>query len=381
MAATSPESRLHVAYVVHGFPERSETFVANEVARVRAAGVRVTLHVTRDPIVAAPDLADLAGVAPQRLPPDGDVSWPGVARLLLALARSRPLGVLLALALVLRDPRWPNRRAFRTAVSHAHGLRDAGVDLIHAHFADHPTSVAMYSAALLGVPFTFTGHAYDLFREPFDLRRKMRRAATVVDVCDYNRRLVEEAEGSIGHHVLVPCGVDTHAFRRTSPPPSDEFSIVAVGRLVPKKGFVDLLDALRLLVEDGRRVTCTVIGHGPLHDDLTTRADELGLGDTVRFVGVQPPSVVRATLESAAVFCLPCVVADDGDRDSQPVVIKEAMALELPVVSTTEVGVPEMVDDQATGLLVAPRDPVALAAALAALQDDEARRRAMGERA
>ncbi len=370
MVTVTPRSPLHVAYVVHGFPERSETFVANEIDHVRRAGVEVTLHAMRPPQVPAPDLAERAGVEADRLPDGATLSWGRVLRELARLATTNPVRVLRAMLLLLRDPQSANRGSFKLGTMHAAGLRGRGVDLIHAHFADFPASIAMFSAALLGVPFTFTGHAFDLFLSPFDLQRKMRRAAVTVDVCDYNRRRVREVEGDVGTHVYVPCGVDVEAFEPTATPADADPHVVAIGRLVPKKGFADLIDALALLRDEGRLVDCTIVGDGPLMDELTAQVRATDLSDRVALVGSQPAAAVRDVLATATVFCLPCVVAPDGDRDSQPVVIKEAMAMGVPVVGTAEVGIPEMVVDGETGRLVPPHDPAALASALGDLLAD-----------
>lgn len=377
MVTPTPRSSLHVAYVVHGFPERSETFVANEIDHVRRAGVEVTLHAMRPPKDAAPDLAERAGLEAERLPDGATLSWRRVLGTLARLGVAHPLRVVGAVLMLLRDPQSANRGAFKLGTMHAASVRGRGVDLVHAHFADVPASIAMFSSVLLGVPFTFTGHAFDLFLAPFDLPRKMRRAAVTVDVCDYNRRRLREAWGDVGSHLYVPCGVDAEALQPATATDRAPH-VVAVGRLVPKKGFADLVDALAILRDEGRPVDCTIVGDGPLMDELTARVEDHGLSDRVSLVGSQPAATVMDVLATATVFCLPCIVAEDGDRDSQPVVIKEAMAMGLPVVGTDEVGIPEMVVDGETGHLVPPHDPAALAEALGDLLADPDRCRAFG---
>jgi glycosyltransferase involved in cell wall biosynthesis len=176
-------------------------------------------------------------------------------------------------------------------------------------------------------------------------------------------------------HEMV-MGVDADAFTRTRPHPGWA-TVLAVGRLVEKKGFGDLIAAAARAPSLER---LTIVGEGPLEAQLMAQAGQLRLEGRITFAGAQAPERVRELLEDAAVFAMPCVVAADGDRDSMPVVVKEAMAMEIPVVATNEVGLPELVDDE-VGRLVAPHDPTALAAALEELLTMAPERRAeMGRR-
>ena len=142
--------------------------------------------------------------------------------------------------------------------------------------------------------------------------------------------------------------------------------MVAVGRLVEKKGFVHLVRALAEPALAGRVERVVIAGEGPERARLEAEAARLGVAELVALPGALPPDAVRGLLEEAAVLAMPCVVAGDGDRDSMPVVVKEALAMEVPVVASDELGLPEIVRP-AFGRLVAPGDPGALAAALAEL--------------
>jgi glycosyltransferase involved in cell wall biosynthesis len=150
-------------------------------------------------------------------------------------------------------------------------------------------------------------------------------------------------------------GVDPDAFHRSAPYPGGR-TVVAIGRLVPKKGFAHLVQAAALATVD--RVL--IAGDGPLRTELAALVDRLGLGDRVDLLGSQTPDQVRDLLERADVLAAPCVVAPDGDRDTMPVVVKEALAMEVPVVASDEVGLPEVVRPQ-WGRLVPPGDAAALA--------------------
>jgi glycosyltransferase involved in cell wall biosynthesis len=198
--------------------------------------------------------------------------------------------------------------------------------------------------------------------------------------CQYNidhlRRIVGPDGAERIHEIVL--GVDGERFRRRRPAPGGRRTL-AVGRLVEKKGFSYLVEATALLRERGQEPErVTIVGEGPLRGALTEHARDLGVDDLVQFVGAREPAEVRELLEDTDLFTLPCVVAANGDRDSMPVVVKEALAMEIPVVVTDEVGLPEIVRD-GWGRLVPPRDAAALADALEELLAlDASERAAMG---
>lgn len=245
---------------------------------------------------------------------------------------------------------------------------------IHAHFAGQPTDVAARLSELTGLPFSFTAHAHDLFVEWERIEQKLGAARFAVTVCEYNRRFVRERLPGAELHVVV-CGVDPERFRRARPYVPNG-PAVAVGRLVEQKGFEHLV---RAAAHARRRIPeVLVAGRGPLRDSLERLAAELDA--PVRFLGAVSHERVKELYESASVAVLPCVVASDGTRDSMPVAVKEAMAMELPVVVSREVGLPELVDESC-GVLVPPGDPAALAAALVDLCSRSASERELMGRA
>ena len=236
---------------------------------------------------------------------------------------------------------------------------------LHAHFAAGAALDALRLGRLLDVPVSITAHAYDIFSRPRQLEEKLARATFTTSGCDYTvealRRIGGEEHADRIHKIVM--GIEPATFTRTSPHPSERV-VVAVGRLVPKKGFGDLVEAVALLRERGAAPQRTIIvGEGPLRGELEARIAELGLGDVVELTGARAPEEVRGLLERAAVLAMPCVVAPDGDRDSMPVVVKEALAMEVPVVASREVGLPEVVGPE-WGRLHPPGDTRALAGAL-----------------
>jgi glycosyltransferase involved in cell wall biosynthesis len=266
----------------------------------------------------------------------------------------------------------------------AGAARRNGVTHLHAHFATAATAVARLAARLAGLPYTFTAHAKDIFHEtvrPDDLGRKLRGAAAVVTVSDFNRAHLRRTFGPAAARVCrVYNGLDLAHFPYR-PPADRPPRVVAVGRLVEKKGFADLLDACAVLAGRGREFTCQVIGGGELEADLRSQAERLNLHGRVELLGPRPQSEVIAVVQGAAVLAAPCVVGADGNRDGLPTVLLEAMALGTPCVGTPVTGIPEVVRDGDTGVIVPEHDPPALADAIERLLADVALRVRLAERA
>ena len=338
---------MRVAVLVDRWPELSETFVALEVEALRDLG--------HDVVVEALDRA----VVPNPEAPDVPVAYAVDARPAArrrALTRLPPLGVARDVAAARRWRREELVRGVAALAPAAARLRRAGVQHLHAHFAASSGLHALRLAALLDLPYSVTAHAYDIYASPANLVEKLRGAAFATSGCAYTveelRRRVGPEHASRVHEIVM--GVRPDRLVRADPPPHGR-ALLAVGRLVEKKGFGVLLDAL----DDLDDVTLTVVGDGPLRAELEARADPR----RVTFAGAQPPAAVRAHLERTDLLVVPSVIAPDGDRDSMPVVAKEALAMEVPVVASRLAGLPELIAP-AHGRLVAPNDPRALAAAI-----------------
>lgn len=334
---------MNVAYVLEQYPELSQTFVESELREVRRQG--------DDPLVLALAAGPSAGLADAAFAPHHP---------------PRGAGRLAALTLHPRAARhdlpWPSdgrrlRGAARIAGWVDHARR---ADHLHAHFASEAADIAAILGGLTGTPHSFTGHSTDLFADPEATRRRIRNAAFAAVVCDYDRRQVEKFAPDSGRVEVVPVGIDLKTVRRTTPYDPDG-PVVAVGRLVEHKGFADL-SAVASAVD--REVV--VAGDGPLRPDLT------GL----RLRGALSPPQALSLIERAAVLVAPSVVARDGSRDGIPTVVKEALALSVPVIASDAVGNPEVVTGD-HGALYPAGDRGALREALEAIlrRDD---REAMG---
>jgi len=350
------------------YPALSETFVAGEARALAALGhpVRIGAGARGDDRGAADVPASYVWEADLR---------ERLTALLLVVARHpwRCLADLRDRRRWRREEDVPPLRALAPGI-----LRVARSGaLVHAHFATAPALRALRTARILGTPWTLTAHAYDIYRAPANLPEKLRSAALTTSGCAYTVADLKAVAGP-GHaeriHEIV-MGVDVDDFTRRGPGPAGRH-IVAVGRLVEKKGFAHLIHALADPALAG--ATLTLVGDGPLAAALRDQTGRLGVADRVTFAGAVAPDGVRAVLETADVLAMPCVVAADGDRDSMPVVVKEAMAMSVPVVVSDAVGLPELVTG-ACGRVVVAGDDSSLARGLADVLDaDPTARAAMG---
>jgi colanic acid/amylovoran biosynthesis glycosyltransferase len=353
---------VRVVLLVDQFPALSETFIAAEARALAELGhaVRVASNVhAREP-------GEGGGVAVAFRVEDSRVRR---ARDFVWLVARHPLRSLLD---VFAQRRWRREEPvppLRELAPVARRLARFGATHLHAHFAAGAALDALRIGGLLGLPYSVMTHGYDVFSLPRNLREKHERAAFAVTACDYSARYLREELGIVGVRTLV-MGVDPRRFARSTPLPGGR-TVIAVGRLVEKKGFEVLIEAAALVPLE----RLLIVGAGPLEERLRSLAHTLGLGGLVDFAGSRSPDQVRHLLERSDLLAAPCVVAPDGDRDTMPVVVKEALAMELPVVASDALGLPEVVCPE-WGRLVPPGDARALAAAIGELLDLPAERRA-----
>jgi glycosyltransferase involved in cell wall biosynthesis len=403
-----------VAYLLKGWPRLSEIFIASEVHRLEAAGVPLRLYVIKPPDEAhRHPVVDRVRAHPEYLPATSSLSATPLLRWLLAnagpfvpalrrVARRRPAGLAAAVraaaAQSLRDrpggfaaPRKVYVRELFLAVALADRLLAAGdVRHLHAHFAHGATTVAWLASLVTGIPFSFTGHAKDIYSERLNpaglLRRKLEAAAFAVTCTEANRaHLRAICPGAAVHRVYHGLNAD---FSRLVAGPAPErvggdgtLRVLGVGRLVEKKGFDLLVDACADLRAAGVPVEARVVGEDGDHAfEVRRRARAHGLDGQFRLTGPMSQAQLFDQYRRVDVFCLPCRVLSDGDRDGIPNVLVEAMACGVPVVTTGVSGIPELVRDGENGLLVPPDDPAALAAALARLHRDPALAAELGRR-
>ncbi|HXD56864.1 MAG TPA: glycosyltransferase [Thermoleophilaceae bacterium] len=352
--------RLRIGLFVDQFPELSETFISGELLELERLGHAV--HVEAASHAPHPDPTVRAGVSYR----DDDARGSRLAALAWLVAR-QPLRCARDLVSQRRWRREERVVPLRRLAPSARRVARFGASHLHAHFAAGAALDAMRVGALLDLPYSVMTHGYDIFQTPANLREKHERAAFAVSACDYSVRWLRERVGDAQILRLVT-GVDGERFERRKPY-SDGSHVLAVGRLVEKKGFDVLIEAAASLT--GVRVT--VVGDGPLRAQLEQLVASLGA--PVELAGARSPEEVRALLEDATLLAAPCVVAADGDRDTMPVVVKEALAMGVPVVASDEVGLPEVVRPD-WGRLVTPNDAAALATAIRELLELPRDRRA-----
>jgi colanic acid/amylovoran biosynthesis glycosyltransferase len=244
-------------------------------------------------------------------------------------------------------------------------VRAWGPDRVHAHWATYPASSAMHLSRLVGVPFSFTAHAHDIFVERQLLVPKLETAEFVATISEFNRRLLAQTaeRAPAGRIRIVHCGIDVNNFPYMEGRP-DPAAILAVGRLDEIKGFPVLIEACKLLRDQGVQYRCAIIGDGELRTVLESAIRMYQLHNNVQLLGARPQAEVRRYLYSAGMFVLPSVVTSNGNMDGIPVALMEAMAAGTPVISTRVSGIPELVEDRLSGLLVPQKDPVRLAGAI-----------------
>ncbi|TVQ30757.1 MAG: colanic acid biosynthesis glycosyltransferase WcaL [Phycisphaeraceae bacterium] len=385
------ESNSAILYISGRLPARSETFVYREVFALRERGTQVLCASVHEPErdLGEPRLDALAGEVI-------GVYGPGAGRLLKDAARecaAHPVrsagalwGTLVDAALepdcsVARRPKlfWQTI----AGLALARRLRGRGVGHIHAHMAHVPTTIAMRTARQLGIGFSFSGHASDIFPQRTLLRAKLRRAAFTACISLWHRELYMSLARDVSAEKLpvVRCGVDLPEQVERAEAGGAPI-VMGVGRLIPKKGFDVLLEALATLKERGVEARCVIVGDGSEMARLRAQVERLGLGDRVELKGALSNIETRRLLGKATVFALPCRVDEKGggDRDGIPVALMEAMAAGVCVVSGAVTPIDELVRDGETGVMTKPGDGPGLARTLEELLTDHDRREELASR-
>lgn len=351
-----------MAYVLKTYPRYSETFVVTEILAHEAAGLQIDIFSLRPPT----DTHFQNAISRVRAPVTYLTAEPRKVsdfwNALESAGQSLP-----GLWTALESAQGEDARDVYQAILLAQEVRRRGITHLHAHFASVATTVTRLAARFAGLPYTFTAHAKDIFHEsvrPADLARKLDDAKAVVTVSDYNVHHLRRTFGGAAARVRrIYNGLDLEHFSFAESE-YREPRIIAVGRLVEKKGFSDLVAACAELRKRTHGFHCEIIGAGPLEAELRAQIEQLGLGQWVDLMGPRPQSEVVQRLRGAAAFVAPCVDGSDGNRDGLPTVLLEAMALGIPCVSTDVTGIPEIIRHRDTGLLVPQRDVSALVSAI-----------------
>ncbi len=365
-----------VGYVLKMFPRLSETFILNEVLELEEQGLLLHIFSLKRPTETVCHGQSKLVRSPVTYLPE---------RIL-----SAPFRVLCGQFHVWSKHRRGWWRALRNAMRAVRARADVGAGLafcqacclirelrdirhLHAHYANVPAKVALIVHRITGNSYSITTHAKDIFQNnPFaspKLQERMVRARFVVANSRFSAYQICTGLAGQGQVRAVYNGLDLSAFSLRKSP-AHEPLILSVGRLVEKKGFGDLIAACCQLKRRNIKFTCELVGTGVLSKSLKEQIRDFGVGDCVKMVGPLSQEELRKHYERAMVFALPCIEANDGDRDILPNVVKEAMAVGVPVVTTRMDGIEELVEDGVSGLLVTPGDVPGLAAKLELLLSD-----------
>ena len=402
-----------VAYVLKGFPRMSEMFIASEIYRLEQLGLDLQLHVLTprdesthhevvDRIQATPDyLPATTSLSTTRLLPWLGRNLPAFLPSLARVTRRHPRGVARAAAAALsqslraRASFWsiPKKQYLKELLLSA-SLADRlshtpQVYQLHAHFSHGATTVTWLASLITGLPFSFTAHAKDIYCESLNpanlLRRKMNAAEFVVTCTEANQKFLQRLSLTPVHCIYHGLNADFTRLLREQKSPARKnghLRVLGVGRLVPKKGFDTLIEACAILKRLGLSFETRIVGENSEHEaELNKLIARHELQNEVCLAGPTSQAELLGEYQQATVFCLPCRVLENGDRDGLPNVLMEAMSCGLPAVTTDISGIPELISNGVNGLLVSPDDPEALAAALQRLNEDPVLAASLGEQA
>jgi len=405
----TPQTRMQeveIGYILKGYPRTSETFILNEIFLLEQMGLKPSIFSLKKPVAEKPHAVISKIKAPVTYLPQAPPSEEG--GLFVMLRRNLPLfaashrqlfwGRPLIYLNTLFEALWLSakyRRAafikeFLQAGFIALAVMESGrIRHLHAHFCHASTVVAMLASRLSGLPFSFTAHAKDIYREDMNpgdlLPLKLRRARFAVTCTKANQVYLDRLRPPRTPLYTIYHGLDISLFapsedsviKHAAPP-----LILSVGRMVEKKGFTYLVEACGLLKEKGYQFQCLIVGGVEQQTEKIKRLiEQLKLEQTVTLRAAVTQEELRVIYEQATLFALPCQILADGDRDGIPNVLVEAMAMKLPVVSTSVSGIPELIQDHVNGLLAPQKNAEALAAAMEELLNNAELRGQLGQAA
>ena len=356
-------SKNTLAYLLIRFPAVRETFVSQEILGLMKIGWNVQifslLTVPCQEVKMVLPESDQCHILYAR--PCGFFEWQGtgffllkkmlrIAAIVLNIVRKnilRPMESLKLMGLLAKT------------IYIGFKIEKSPIQHLHVHFASYGAISALWLQRMLGISFSVTIHAYDLFKKNEFLEEIMEKAKGVVTISDFNRQWIEKLFGKKYHQKVqvIRCGVDLKKFffrKNDGLNRGRPFKILYVAGFVEKKGHILLLDVLEKLKSQGRMIDCELIGDGPLLSRMKGHAERLGILDQVHFLGARSHDEVRDRMLQADCFVMPAITDSAQSMDGIPVALMEAMAIGLPVIASRLSGIPELVIHGETGLLVQP---------------------------
>jgi colanic acid/amylovoran biosynthesis glycosyltransferase len=375
-----------IAYITQSFPGLTTTFIYREVLALRQVGFNIVTFAIWKPNIdrLSAESKNLVDSSFYVFP----ISWPRFFAAHLYFFFTRPARYISTLLFVLtrREETIKNRLRtffhFCEAIYLAVDAKREGIRHIHAHFTINAATIALVIARMLDISFSFTAHN-NIFTDRLILKEKLKAAKFIIAISKYSRdfllRLLPEEKLKDKFHI-VHCGVSPDDFLPTTHKATNQRPLIfSLAQLVERKGLPVLIESCKILAERGCDFQCLVAGDGPQRSLLERLITEHQMKDKVQLIGAVFQEQLVDYLKRADVFVLPCLTASNGDQDGIPVVLMEAMAMEIPTISTYVSGIPELIEDGQSGLLVKESDSVALADAIQRLLEDDKLRRRLGK--
>lgn len=342
---------MKIAYIVSLFPCLSETFILREIEELSNLGYDITIfslksarkkklrheaarkyrHVTHYPHILSFFIAILH-----------PLKFIKLATKIFKYNKSNFLYLLKSFYII------------PIAMQYAEIMKQKDIKHLHAHWATIPTSAAWIVNEITEIPYSFTAHAWDIWKNNEMLLVKIKDAKFTATISGFNKKLLSQdlSRRTTNKINIVHCGIDVDKFNYSQPQPYKKLKIISVGRFVEKKGFIYLVKACRQLLDRGFEFECSIVGKGPLWKEIAELITTLNMENHVNLPGAMAQEILQEEFKNSDLFVLPAVKAGNGDLDGIPVVLMEAMALGIPVISTKVSGIPELIDNGKSGLLV-----------------------------
>jgi len=364
-----------IAYILNYFPGDAEPFVINEIKGLQKEGVDIVVFPIHKRGLSGRD-ANTEGI--EAIYADPVFSSKIMMAHFYYLFRKPTIYVELLLKSIVLE----GKKAFLAGVYYARAIEKMGIRHVHAHFAWDAADCARIIKKLTNIPFSLSVHAKDIYCFNEGLEEKLMESRFIITCVKNNKTYVGEKFGQLIEqkiHVIYH-GVDMERFTPRVMAKQD-IDILCIGNFVEKKGLFNLIEACGLVKKEGFEFKCSIIGKGPQKNELLSMIKERGLEEYIQILKEYCHEELLSIYSKSKIFVLPSVIANNGDRDGIPNVLAEAMAMELPVISTDLPNITELIENGETGLLIPSKNPEKLAQAIKTLLVNDALRRRLGKNA
>ena len=369
-----------VAYVVKRYPRYSETFIVNEILAHEKSGLDIDIYSikTSNDTHFQNIISDIKANV-YYLNNNNRIKADDLLELQYKLDSMFP-GFLKDISAF----KLYNSEELYSGMKLAEHIHKNGNNHIHAYFATSASAVARIASFITGVPYSLTAHAKDIYHEDNDyedLHQKLGDSESVITVSNYNKEYLTKTFPECSDNIFrVYNGLNIRQFKYKSPINRIPL-LLAIGRLVEKKGFTDLISACSILSKNKVEYECQIVGEGDLKEQLVEQINSYGLQGKIKLTGPLPQNKIKRLIQNSSIFVAPCVVGRDGNRDGLPPVLLESMALGTPCISTDVTGIPEVIENEKTGLIVPQSSPDLLSQSIIKLLADDDLRKQISLRA